>query len=196
MTAVKAGDLETAKGLYAPVRRPWERIEPVAELFPDSDAAIDSRVDDFTGPDDPAFTGLPPPREGSVGGRDHDRARRASPTSSQTDVDELAGNVRSLTITPDVMVNGAAGLIEEAAQTKITGEEERYSRTDLDTFAANVEGAQVIYDGVSGLLEGVDPTLNDEIADRFATIDRLLAPYEQGDAYVSYDQLDDTARTS
>ena len=32
------------------------------------------------------------------------------------------------------MVNGAAGLIEEAAQTKITGEEERYSHTDLDTL--------------------------------------------------------------
>ena len=57
------------------------------------------------------------------------------------------------------MVNGAAGLIEEAAQTKITGEEERYSHTDLDTFAANVDGAKVIYDNISPLLKGVDPTL-------------------------------------
>jgi len=194
VAAVKAGDLETAKGLYAPVRRPWERIEPVAELFPDSDAAIDSRVDDFTGPDDPAFTGFHRLEkglweDGTTSGLESLADRL------NTDVDELAGNVRSLTITPDVMVNGAAGLIEEAAQTKITGEEERYSRTDLDTFAANVEGARVIYQGVSGLLEGVDPALNAEIADRFTTIDRLLTPYEKGDAYVPYDQLDETART-
>jgi iron uptake system component EfeO len=92
------------------------------------------------------------------------------------------------------MVNGAAGLIEEAAQTKITGEEERYSRTDLDTFAANVDGAKVIYDTVAPLLVGVDPTLNDEIAGRFTAIAGLLQPYEQGDAFVTYDQLDEADR--
>jgi iron uptake system component EfeO len=194
VAAVKAGDLAQAKELYAPVRRPWERIEPVAELFPDSDAAIDSRVDDFTGPDDPAFTGFHRLekglwQDGTTSGLSSLADRLAA------DVDELAGNVRSLTITPDVMVNGAAGLIEEAAQTKITGEEERYSRTDLDTFAANVDGARVIFQGVSGLLEGVDPALKAEIGDRFATIDRLLAPYQQGDTFVPYDQLDETART-
>ena len=44
--AVRAGDLDTAKQLYAEVRVPWEQIEPVAELFPDSDGVIDSRADD------------------------------------------------------------------------------------------------------------------------------------------------------
>ena len=153
VTAVKGGDVAAAKALYAPVRRPWERIEPVAELFPDSDAAIDSRVDDFSGPDDPKFTGFHRIEkglweDGSTNGLD------TFADQLQTDVQSLATNVRSLQITPDVMVNGAAGLIEEAAQTKITGEEERYSRTDLDTFAANVDGAKVIYDTISPLLGG------------------------------------------
>jgi iron uptake system component EfeO len=194
VAAVKAGDVEKAKTLYAPVRRPWERIEPVAELFPDSDAVIDSRVDDFSGPDDPAFTGFHRIEkglweEGSAEGL------AGFADQLQNDVQTLAGNVRSLTITPDVMVNGAAGLIEEAAQTKITGEEERYSKTDLDTLAANVEGATVIYDGVTDLIEAVDPELNAAIAERFATIDGLLTPYRQGDAFVTYDQLDEAART-
>jgi iron uptake system component EfeO len=193
VTAVKGGDVTAAKALYAPVRRPWERIEPVAELFPDSDAAIDSRVDDFSGPDDPKFTGFHRIEkglweDGSTNGLD------TIADQLQTDVQSLATNVRSLQITPDVMVNGAAGLIEEAAQTKITGEEERYSRTDLDTFAANVDGAKVIYDTISPLLAPVDPTLNDEIAGRFTAIAGLLEPYEQGDAFVSYDQLDDADR--
>ena len=37
---------------------PWERIEPIAELFADLDPKIDAREDDFqAGVDDPAFTG-------------------------------------------------------------------------------------------------------------------------------------------
>ena len=195
VTAVKAGDVAKAKELYAPVRRPWERIEPVAELFPDSDAVIDSRVDDFSGPDDPGFTGFHRIEKGLWEDGSTYRSRLVRGPPADSDVDELAANVKSLTITPDVMVNGAAGLIEEAAQTKITGEEERYSKTDLDTFAANVDGALVIYQGVSPLLDGVDPALNAEIGDRFDTIESILTPYEQGDAYVPYDQLDETART-
>jgi iron uptake system component EfeO len=44
--AVKKGDLATAQKLYAPTRVYYESIEPIAELFSDLDASIDSRVDD------------------------------------------------------------------------------------------------------------------------------------------------------
>jgi iron uptake system component EfeO len=37
--AVKAGDIEKAKALYAPTRQHYERIEPIAELFSDLTAA-------------------------------------------------------------------------------------------------------------------------------------------------------------
>ena len=40
---------------------------------------------------------------------------------------DLLAKVKTLTIQPSVMTNGAGGLIEEASQSKITGEEERYS---------------------------------------------------------------------
>ncbi|CCP07575.1 UPF0409 protein ycdO Flags: Precursor [Erwinia amylovora MR1] len=45
--AVKAGDVNKAKALYAPTRQHYERIEPIAELFSDLDGAIDAREDDF-----------------------------------------------------------------------------------------------------------------------------------------------------
>jgi iron uptake system component EfeO len=193
VAAVKSGDVAEAKALYAPVRLPWERIEPIAELFPDSDAVIDSRVDDFSGPEDPEFTGFHRLEkglfeDGSTQGLDSFADRL------QTDVDDLAAKVKALKIAPDVMVNGAAGLIEEAAQTKITGEEERYSKTDLVTFAANVDGAREIHDQIDALLRSVDPALNGEITQSFSRIDQILQPYQQGDGYVSYDQLDDSAR--
>ncbi len=44
--AVKAGNIALAQRLYAPTRMSYERVEPVAELFSDLDAAIDSRADD------------------------------------------------------------------------------------------------------------------------------------------------------
>jgi iron uptake system component EfeO len=40
----------------------------------------------------------------------------------------------------------AAGLIEEVAASKISGEEDRYSHTDLWDFQANIDGAQKIVD--------------------------------------------------
>ncbi|MBP8221044.1 MAG: hypothetical protein KAX58_06345, partial [Aeromonadaceae bacterium] len=57
--AVKSGDVARAKQLYAPARQHYERIEPVAELFSDLDAAMDAREDDYEqGAQDPAFTGF------------------------------------------------------------------------------------------------------------------------------------------
>ena len=55
--AVRAGDLEAAKAAYAPSRQAWERIEPIAGLVEEIDGAVDARVDDFEGADDPEFTG-------------------------------------------------------------------------------------------------------------------------------------------
>jgi iron uptake system component EfeO len=55
--AVKADDLAAAQAAYAPSRAPWERIEPIAGLVEEIDGAVDSRVDDFAGIDDPEFSG-------------------------------------------------------------------------------------------------------------------------------------------
>ena len=58
-SAVKAGDVETAKALFAPTRINYEEIEPIAELFSDLDVAIDSRADDYEKAEaDPAFPGF------------------------------------------------------------------------------------------------------------------------------------------
>ena len=57
--AVKAGDIEKAKALYAPTRQHYERIEPIAELFSDLDGSIDAREDDYEQKAaDPKFTGF------------------------------------------------------------------------------------------------------------------------------------------
>ena len=76
--AVRAGDTAKAKALYAEIRVPWESIEPVAELFPDCDAVIDSRADDFTRPR-PTPTSPASTPSSTASGR---RAPRTAPRST------------------------------------------------------------------------------------------------------------------
>ena len=55
------------------------------------------------------------------------------------------------------MANGAAELIEEVSEGKITGEEDRYSKTDLWDFDANLQGSQAAIDKLSPALKEADP---------------------------------------
>lgn len=56
-------------------------------------------------------------------------------------------------------VDGAAGLFEEMASSKISGEEDRCSHTDLWDFQANIDGAQKIVALVEPLVSKEDPGL-------------------------------------
>lgn len=82
--------------------------------------------------------------------------------------------------------------MEEVSRSKITGEEETFSHTDLWDFKANVEGAEVAYGTVRDILmeKGSTGTSTAKKLDaEFAAIDKLLAQYTAGDGYVSYTQL-------
>ena len=198
--AVRSGDVEQAKALYPEVREPWERIEPVAELFPDSDGVIDSRSDDFELREaDPGFTGFHALEYGLWANGTIDGATvdpRALADRLDADIGELVTAARRVEYQPAVITNGAAALIEEAAQTKITGEEDRYSMTDLFTFAANVDGSKEIFELVHDLLQRVDPALATDLQASFADVDSLLATYIDGEGidvdgkgYQTYDRV-------
>ena len=143
--AVRAGDLKAAQDAYAPSREPWERIEPLAGLVEEIDGLTDSRVDDFAGVDDPKFTGwhrleyLLFEKNTTEGG---------APFADQLDKDiaTLKEQFPTVEVKPVDVSNGAAELIEEVSQGKITGEEDRYSKTDLWDFDANLQGSQAAID--------------------------------------------------
>ena len=94
------------------------------------------------------------------------------------------------------MVGGAAGLIEEVAASKISGEEDRYSRTDLWDFQANVDGAQKIVNLLRPLLEKADQPLLQKIDANFKTVDSVLAKYRTKAGYESYEKLTDADRNA
>jgi iron uptake system component EfeO len=188
--AVRAGDVEGAKAAFAPSRVSWERIEPIAGLIEDIDVAVDARVDDFENVDDPEWTGwhklehLLWEKASTEGG---------APLADKLDSDlaSLDAQLAELEITPLAMTKGAGELIEEVSQGKITGEEDRYSHTDLWDFAANVDGSRKIVELLTPALEAADPDLLASINTEFADIDAGLAAYEDGAGYKSYDTLTD-----
>ncbi|PXX44638.1 iron uptake system protein EfeO [Aquitalea magnusonii] len=196
--AIKAGELKKAQELYPITRQHYERIEPIAELFSDMDGAIDAREDDFKQKAaDPKFTGFHRLEKALFG--DHTTKGQAEYADKLVaDISTLQSRVQTLSIPPAKMVGGAAGLIEEVAATKISGEEDRYSHTDLWDFRANVDGAQKIVELLRPLLQKASPDLLAKVDENFKSVDSLLDKYRSEDkqGFVSYDKLTDADRTA
>ncbi|WP_342562748.1 iron uptake system protein EfeO [Paenibacillus sp. FSL R7-0345] len=186
-TAVKAGQLEEAKALYAPARMYYERIEPIAEALGDLDPNIDARENDVDPADWRGFHKLEQAlwQNGITDGM-NDTADRLL-----KDAQLLRAKVETTDIDATLLVTGAVGLLNEVSSSKVTGEEERYSHTDLYDFVANVEGAQKIYELLKPELAKKDPALEQTIGERFTSLLDELAPFKSGDGYVSYETLEE-----
>lgn len=193
--AVKAGDIEKAKALYGPTRTSYEKIEPVAELFSDLDSAIDSRADDHEKEEkDPEFTGFHRIEHGLwINKSTKDLGPFAD--KLQSDVEQLQKRLVALTFPAEKVVGGAAVLMEEVAATKISGEENRYSHTDLYDFQANFEGAYKIVELFRPLVEKEDKKFSDKTEKNFKTVFDTLKKYRTKDGgFESYKKLTDSDR--
>lgn len=194
--AVKSGDIARAKQLYAPARQHYERIEPVAELFSDLDAAMDAREDDYEqGAQDPAFTGFHR-LEKALWADNSTAGMTPFADQLQQNTVELEKRLAGLAFPPSKVVGGAAVLIEEVAATKISGEEDRYSRTDLWDFQANIDGAQKIVDLLRPLLAQEDAALVAKVDGNLQRVHSTLAKYRTADGFESYEKLTDGDRNS
>ncbi|MFT4196487.1 MAG: iron uptake system protein EfeO [Pseudoxanthomonas sp.] len=196
VATVKAGKLAEAAGLYPSVRQPWERVEPIAELFSDLDAALDARADDFKGgADDPAFKGWHRLEYAIFKLK---RLDGAAPIADQllADTLELQRRIAALPLEPKPVVGGPAVLVEEVAATKISGEENRYAGTDLWDFRANIDGSQKIVELLRPLIRKADPQLLAEVDANFATVDQCLDKYRRGDGWAPYSEVTDADRTT
>ncbi len=186
---MKAGDIPGAQASFAAARYHYETIEPIAESFGDLDPAIDAREGDVP---DAEWTGFH--RIEKALWVDNDLA------GMDIVADKLAADVQSLndkipgsSSSPRTIANGAVELLNEVSASKITGEEDRYSHTDLSDFAANVAGAQAAFDAVKPLLASDDTELVATIDDRFGDVAAGLDAYKDAtsvaNGYVLYTAL-------
>jgi iron uptake system component EfeO len=193
LAAYTSGNDDRARALYPTARSHYEAIEPVAESFGDLDPEMDAREPDVT--KGQKWTGwhriekdLWPERDTSY--HPLSKAGRAAYAANlMKNTQTLAQQIGTLTFTTDQIANGSSGLMEEVATSKVTGEEEYWSHTDLWDFAANVKGARIAFEDVKPILANRDPALEKTLTARFADIDRLLAQQRAGDGYRLYTEL-------
>ncbi len=186
VAAVKAGDIAKAKSLYPVARTYYERIEPVAESFGDLDPEIDARDGDL----DPGveWTGFHKLEQdlwvkGDVSG--------SGPVADKlnADVAQLKTLVATVQLKPLELANGAKELLDEVATSKVTGEEDRYSHTDLWDFQANVEGSKAAVAALRPALDQRDPALGPQLDAQFAAVQAELDKYRSGDQWKLYTEL-------
>lgn len=188
--AVAAGDIEAAKKAYADSRIGWERTEPVAESFGDIDPKVDVREDGLE--DGQKWTGWHRLEKALWQDKKLGAEEKALAPLLYKDLADWQKRVGRAEITPTSMANGAKELLDEVATGKVTGEEERYSHTDLVDFKANVEGAEKSYELLKPIASKNDATLTATLDKQFAALDTLLDKYRADKAsyeFTSYDKV-------
>ena len=177
VAALQAGDLAQAKSLFGPARYHYEAIEPVAESFGKLDPEIDARANDVAGPAE--WTGFHRIEQilwvkGTTNGT------QVYGVKLLRDVTTLNRRVRTLSFQPAQLANGAVELLNEVANSKITGEEDRYSHTDLSDFEANLTGAREAFELLRpALVHDGDAKLVATIEARFAAVQKGLDAYRR-----------------
>jgi len=197
VAAYRAHRDDEARSTYAETRSHWERIEPVAESFGDLDPKMDLREADLEQGQE--WTGwhriekdLWPPAKGYQPLTDAERKKYAADLVANTQ--ELDRRVAGLELTIDQIGNGSKELLDEVASTKITGEEELFSHTDLWDIQANVDGAKAGFEAVEDMLRVKDAELYETIEERFEALEELLDSHRAGTGFTSYDKVSEAQR--
>ncbi|MFJ3771025.1 iron uptake system protein EfeO [Streptomyces sp. NPDC090075] len=188
--AVKAGDLAAAQKAYSPSRLGWERTEPIAESFGDIDPKTDTRADGLE--EGQKWTGWHRLEKSLWADKKIGATEATLADQLVTDLKDWQKRVGKAEITPTSMANGAKELLDEVATGKVTGEEDRYSHTDLVDFKANVEGAQKAYELLKPVAQKNDQALTTELDKQFAALNTLLDKYRSDKTsydFVSYDKV-------
>ncbi|MFI9585667.1 iron uptake system protein EfeO [Streptomyces sp. NPDC052236] len=188
--AVKAGDIEAAKKAYADSRIGWERTEPVAESFGDIDPKVDLREDGLE--KGQKWTGWHRLEKALWQDKKLGAEEKTLADTLIADLTVWQKKVGTAEISPTSMANGAKELLDEVATGKVTGEEERYSHTDLVDFKANVEGAQKSFELLRPVASKNDPQLVTELDKQFGALNTLLDKYRKDTTsyeFTSYDKV-------
>ena len=194
--AIQSGNLDAAKAAYANARPYYERSESSVEGFVVPGFAVDDNAGNLDYLIDMRES---TPVDAKVGWKGFHSIERdlfqddaitpqtkSTSTELVANVGKLQDVVTNLQYKPEDLANGAADLIEEVQNTKITGEEEAFSHIDLVDFAANVEGAQQAYASLRPGLQKIDANLVSQIDQQFEAVLASLDTYRDASALGGY----------
>ncbi|MCV2224980.1 iron uptake system protein EfeO [Pseudomonas mercuritolerans] len=188
--AIASGDLAQAQALYLPARAAYQRLAPAAQRLAELDNQINARADYFEKREqDPAFVGFHRLEYALFEQRKLDDV---APIAQRllADVTTLKQQLLAQSLPPEQLVSILVRNLNSLADVRAgSGEEERYSHSDLNGFAANAQTARKVVD----LLR---PMLSKSAADVLANVDQAMSDFDSqlnafksADGYVSYDAV-------
>ncbi|MFC2764467.1 MAG: iron uptake system protein EfeO, partial [Rothia dentocariosa] len=198
------GKNDEAKAKYAAARIHYERIEPIAEKSYGKtlDLKLDARETDLEEGNVQEWTGwhkiekdLWQPKADANDGKEYKplttEERKQISEKLVKDTQELYDYVHSDEFKLDAfqISNGAKELLDEVVNTKLTGEEENWSHTDLSDFQGNVDGAKVDYENLLPILQKKNPELAKTLQEKFDAVQKILDKYKQDDGFKPYNEL-------
>ena len=132
-----AGQLGGSQALYPHARMPFERSEPIAEIFGDLDPRIDNHEADLeAGEVWSGFHAI----EKILWTKNTTEGTKELGQQLIADIKELKDKIPTAEVTSNLMVEGAVDLFNEISTTKITGEEEIFSKLTYMTLRLILKG--------------------------------------------------------
>lgn len=193
--AIASGDLSQAQALYLPARAAYQRLAPAAQRLAELDNRINARADYFEKREqDPAFVGFH--RIEYALFQQHkldDLAAVAQRLVS--DVTTLRQQLLAQSLPPEQLVNIVVRNLNTLADVRAaSGEEEHYSHSDLNGFAANLQTAHKVVDLLRPMLSKSAADLLPKIDQTLADFDNEMNSYKVKDGYASYDAISGAQR--
>lgn len=187
--AIAGGDISAAQAAYLPARAAYQRIAPAAQRLAELDNAINARADYYEKREQDAGFGGFHRIEYALFQQHSLEGLGAVAQQLRNDVASLKQQLLAQSIAPEQLTAIVVRNLRNLAQVRSNGEEERYSHSDLNGFAANLEGARKVVDLLRPLLSKSAGALLEKIDAASATMDTELDGLQTDSGYTSYDQV-------
>ncbi|MGY4817489.1 iron uptake system protein EfeO [Pseudomonas chlororaphis subsp. piscium] len=188
--AIQAGDLAQAQALYLPARAAYQRLAPAAQRLGELDNRINARADYFEKREqDPGFVGFHRLEYALFQQRD---LSGLVPIAQRllSDVTTLKQQLLAQSLPPEQLVSLVARAQRSIAEVRASsGEEERYSHSDLNGFAANLETTRKVVDLLRPLLAKPAAPLLAQIDNALGALDSQYDALRTSEGYASYDSV-------
>ncbi|WJV26047.1 MULTISPECIES: iron uptake system protein EfeO [Pseudomonas] len=188
--AIQAGDLAQAQALYLPARAAYQRLAPAAQRLGELDNRINARADYFEKREqDPGFVGFHRLEYALFQQRD---LSGLAPIAQRllSDVTTLKQQLLAQSLPPEQLVSLVARAQRSIAEVRAgSGEEERYSHSDLNGFAANLETTRKVVDLLRPLLAKPAAPLLAQIDSALGALDSQYGALRSAEGYASYDSV-------
>lgn len=193
--AIRAGELERARALYAPAHQLYKRIEPAALLFADLDQRINGRAAYFEKREaDPGFTGFHR-IEHALFAPDQGRLEGLAPLAGQlqADLGQLSERLRGLETPPELLAGSAGRMVRRAADNLPADGGLAYARHEASDLQGTLDGTRKLASLMSPLLAKAKPDLDGKVKQGFADFAAALDPWRHGEGFREA-ALDDAQR--